>query len=152
MKSRKAWQALLAGSLLLVFAGCGPAEGPEVKGKVTLDGQPLADAQVVFEPMGKDDVELGGGMAKTGPNGEFEFIPDETTGQTLAPGQYAVVISKKIDKQGNTPNEEDFGQLEAAGMLRQVLPARYSQRSETTLAAEIKAEEPNQLTFDLKSK
>ena len=151
MKSRKAWQALLAGSLLLVFAGCGPAEGPPVKGKVTLDGQPLADAHVIFEPMGKD-VELGGGRAKTGPGGEFEFIPDETTGQTLAPGQYAVVISKKVDKQGNIPNEEDFGQLEAAGMLRESLPVRYSQRSETTLAAEIKAEEPNQLLFELKSK
>jgi hypothetical protein len=132
------------------LAGCGADPGPEIKGKVTLNGQPLAGAEVLFLPADKDPTK-GAGLRTTADDGTFVFEPDEDTGATLPPGQYVVVISKKVTKAGgNVPPEmkEDLEQMEAAGMVRETLPAKYSKESDTTLTAEIKPE-PNEFTFDL---
>lgn len=138
--------------LLLGLVGCGNSPGPEVRGVVTLDGEPLADAEVQILPSGGDTTR-NGALTRTDAQGKFEIAPDPDTGATLEPGQYNVVISKKVDRQGKVPQgiEDDMEQMEAAGMVREVLPAKYSRESETSLAAEIKPE-PNNLTFDLKTK
>lgn len=140
---------VLLSALMIALAGCG-ANGPPISGKVSLDGKPLSDAKVLFEP---NDPQQPGASARTAADGSFVIVPHETTGETLSPGQYAVVISKKISRNGNAPAdiEDDLEQLEAAGMVRETLPARYSVRSETTLVAEIKPEQ-NELSFDLQSK
>ena len=138
--------ALLATTIL----GCGDVDAPEVRGKVTLDAMPLADAKVLFEP---EDPTRPGASVRTAADGTFEIMPHETTGETLPPGKYVVVVSKKVGTTDNAPVEieDDLEQLEAAGMVRETLPPRYSRRDQTTLAAEVKPEQ-NDLTFDLQSK
>ena len=134
------------------LSGCGVEEGPEIQGKVTLNGQPLPGAEVRFLPADRDPTKPAGIMT-TADDGTFAIFPDEDTGATLPPGQYVVVISKKVTKAGgNIPQEmrEDLEQMEAAGMVRETLPARYSQEADTTLTADIKPE-PNDFTFDLKT-
>lgn len=141
---------LLLAALMMGLAGCGATDGPVVRGKVSLDGKPLSDAEVLFEPQSP---EQPGASVRTAADGTFVIVPNETTGETLLPGQYAVVISKKVSRNGKAPADidGDLEQLEAAGMVRETLPSRYSVRTETTLVAEIKSE-PNELSFDLKSK
>jgi hypothetical protein len=153
MNSQKIGAALAMALVVCCLAGCGVEEGPEVAGHVTLDGQPLPGAEVQFLPADKDPTKPGA-MVTTDEQGNFVIVPDEDTGATLPPGEYAVVISKQVTREGgNVPPEmkEDLEQMVAAGMVRETLPARYSRESATTLKAEIKPE-PNQLEFELKSK
>ena len=58
------------------LAGCGADPGPEIKGKVTLNGQPLAGAEVLFLPADKDPTK-GAGLRTTADDGTFVFEPDE---------------------------------------------------------------------------
>jgi hypothetical protein len=41
-----------------------------------------------------------------------------------------VLVSKLVDKQGKVPSEEDFEQLKSARMLKNLVPARYSNRED----------------------
>jgi hypothetical protein len=153
MKRRSIWSTLVVALLACGTAGCGVDKGPEVHGKVTMDGQPVADADVSFRAADNDPTKPGA-VAKTGDDGTFSILPDEDSGASLPPGNYVVVISKMVDKTGGKlPPEmkEDLEQMVAAGMARESLPARYSNEQKTELKAEIKPEK-NDLTFDLKSK
>src|SRR5215210_5318730 len=72
--------ALLAGS-----AGCGGQKFVPVSGRVTLDGQPLANAVVSFLPAAQDGSVTAAGpgsMAVTDDRGEFalKVVPGRTTG------------------------------------------------------------------------
>lgn len=80
-------------SLGCLLVGCGDSSGRvPVKGKVTLDGQPLEKVQVVFF------VEGGGPetnfVAVTDSAGEFELKPlTQDGGAGVAPGKYQVTLS-----------------------------------------------------------
>jgi hypothetical protein len=72
---------IAVGSLMLV--GCQPSKVP-VRGQVTLDGQPLSEAVIVFVP-------LEAGIKKTGASirgGAYELV--EIDG--LLPGKYRVEV------------------------------------------------------------
>jgi hypothetical protein len=139
------------GFLALAASGCAGTGGPKVTGAVTLDGQSLADAQVIFEPVRRRS-GLGGGAARTGPDGRFEIRPHPRTGQTLKPGKYVVVITKLVDRNGSVPSPEEFAQLEAAHLLRNLLPSRYNDRAFSEFKVEIKEGDNDLKTLALKSK
>jgi hypothetical protein len=82
MIQRFAFALALPAALSLTLAGCGePYQVAPVSGKVTLDGKPLANVRVVFQPSG------GKNSAETGPG---------SSGVTDAQGQYALkTISAK---------------------------------------------------------
>jgi len=64
----------LAGFLVLLTAGCGTKEKyVPVSGVVTLDGQPLANAQVLFEPLAQDKADPPGkpSVGRTDSDGRF---------------------------------------------------------------------------------
>jgi hypothetical protein len=124
---------------LAYLAGCddGPLRLP-VTGTVQLDGQPLATGSLLMTPL------------KSGPvagcdikEGRFE-MPEELG---PGPGEYRVEITayrptgrKVFDSDWNASTET----------LEPIIPARYNTSSELT--ATVRAEEPNDFTFDLKSK
>ena len=64
---------LLLGCLLAVGLGCGSSKFVPVSGKVTLNGKPLAGANVSFEPLAADDSPSSqtGSVAKTEADGSF---------------------------------------------------------------------------------
>jgi hypothetical protein len=102
--------------LVLTAFGCGG--GPRivpVSGQVTLDGQPLADAQVVFRP---DSTELNPGPAshgKTDAEGRFVLrTMDDHDGAVVGPHKVrvSVVVNNPSGDKDAPPTEK--------------LPARYS--------------------------
>lgn len=129
----------LLGALLL--AGCGgvddrPTLG-SVTGTVTMDGQPLPNVWVMFNPTAGRTA-----MARTDENGEYELqYLEGTEGANL--GTHSVVIQ--------TYAEDELYELqEASGKpVKEPIPARYN--SKTMLKAEVK-EGNNVIDFPLESK
>src|SRR5262245_8767042 len=117
-------RVFLVGGLAVALAGCS-GSGPTVKGVVKMDGQPLADAHLVFEPAERDP-KLGGDAVRTDADGKFEVLPDRRK-RGLRPGKYFVRISKWVDKKtGKVPDPEDFEQLKTANRLRNLVPSQYN--------------------------
>lgn len=132
-----------AGGLFLV--GCsGSPRGPKVSGQVLLDGKELSDAQVVFE--GK-----GGGVTRTNSEGKFQF-DGATPATTVQPGKYLVLITKFVDKKGNLPDAEEYEQLVAANLVKNLVPAKYSDLEVAPLTADVHEGVTELKPFDLKSK
>lgn len=135
---------------IVCFGGCGQKEnGPAISGSVLLDDKPLANARVHFMAVDKTGSV---NSAKTGANGKFTITPDPRSGRTLTPGSYKVLISKLVDAKGDTLEEEDAAQQEAAGKLRNVVPPKYNNPDEGVLNATIKAGVNQLEPFQLKSK
>ena len=82
--------------LTALLTGCGGPPLQVVKGKVTLDGEPLADASVMFQ----SEDESTFAMADTNASGDFELLQDENTAG-LPAGKYLVTISTFVP-----PNED----------------------------------------------
>ncbi|AMV36110.1 hypothetical protein [Planctomyces sp. SH-PL62] len=83
--------SLLLGCTLLASAGCG--SGPTfvpVAGTITLNGEPLADAAVMFLPEGPDGSLTAD--ANTGPDGKYSLVTRETPGAAV--GKYRVVVTR----------------------------------------------------------
>lgn len=134
--------------MLLIAAGCGRS-GPElaiVTGKVTLDGEPVAHAQLTFKPPATGS---GGSTAYgvTDNQGNYTLQYSRDARGAL-PGQYEVVIESPPK-----PSKSEIAELKAAGEnvpeTAINLPAKYSQPGELT--AEVKSGS-NAIDFTLLSK
>ena len=143
---------------LFVVVGCGPS-GPAlgtVKGKVTLNGRPLPNALVTFEPE-------GGGPVGTGPTdaeGKFELYSAGRKGAKI--GNHRVVITTIQEAQpaaeppGAKSSDDPAYMAQPLGgaadykkaeQMKEKIPAKYNQASE--LKQEVKAGK-NEVNFDLK--
>ena len=130
--------SLLSVAGLLLCAGCGgggAGDQPDlgtVSGEVKLDGQPLANVTVTFEPtQGRPSV------AKTDAAGKYELgYFNDLKGAVI--GSHTVSIS--------TPQEAP---TPAGQAYKDPIPAKYN--SKTTLKEEVKAG-ANTINFDLTSK
>jgi hypothetical protein len=142
----KVWLAAL---VCAVVCGCGKGSGPPkvqampVKGKVTLDGKPLAGAEVVFSVIYPPAVFA----SRTKDDGTYELQGLAGMESSLA-GDCKVTISRMV-KPGGSP----LGAEEAPANVgaTEQLPANYSQIGATTLSANVGAA-GGTFDFDLKSK
>jgi hypothetical protein len=124
-------------SLILLFA-CGILWGcnsrgdlAAVRGKITLDSQPLPDAFVVFSPVSHGTTSYG----KTDAGGNYEMMfTDQQKGSWI--GENLVRISTADLGRGGGPGPKER------------VPITYNQ--ETTLKADVKRG-GNTFNFDLKS-
>jgi hypothetical protein len=125
---------MLLGCWGLVPAGCGGGSNlGEVEGTVTLDGQPLANALVEFEPIDEGQRSAYGGM--TDATGRYVlFAAGDAKGAAL--GEYTVHITIE------GPDDE-------GGQTVPRIPARYNSQSE--LRATVKAGTQT-INWPLKSK
>lgn len=126
--------------LLLALTGCGGGGEPipelaQVTGIVTMNGAPLSNAKIIFEPQqASDKARRRASSATTKSDGSYTLeYNSDASGAT--PGSHKVLILKMPD------NPDD------AGM--QLVPAKYNDKTELT--AEVKTGE-NSFNFDLKSK
>lgn len=132
--------SLVLSLLAILASGCGTGDHvtlAPVKGTVTLDGQPVPDARVIFHP-------TEGGRpsnAMTEPDGSFELVYMEDKLGALK-GKHKVIISTLVEAD---PDSTDT--LTQSGQ-REMIPASYN--TQTTLEAEVDAG-VNELNFDLKS-
>ena len=128
--ARKAWLAAAVVCLLLLV-GCSRSDRPPlgmVSGTVTLDGKPLADARLIFEP-------AEGGRA--------------STGSTDREGKYELIYIRKDKgaKVGTHLVRISIANPDADNV--ELLPARYNTQS--VLEAEVKQGD-NTIDFPLTSK
>lgn len=125
--------------LSVLVSGCGSG-GPDiagVKGKITMDGKPLADATVVFIP------KAGGrpAAAKTNAEGLYELNFSGGRKGTI-PGANRVRVTTKAD-----PYEGDDGKMVPG--KKETIAVEYNQQ--TTLEFEVVDGQMNEANFDLKS-
>lgn len=133
--------------------GCGPPQPATtpVSGIVTLDGQPLAGANVSFIPQG--ETPGNGGLGKTDETGKFVVrlhSGTATPGPTgLLPGRYKVLINKIVNPDG-TPfiASEDVAPIDANA--KELLHVNYSSHELSRLQVEV-AEASLDLKYDLTS-
>lgn len=125
--------AVFCGVGPLLVAGCGgggdrPALG-RVHGRVTMDGKPLAQAAVGFQPKAKGRESTG----RTDSNGEFDLTYlGDVKGAGIGENSVRVTTQKT-----NDPRTES-------------VPAKYNKL--TTLRFEVKAGTDNVANFDLMSR
>jgi hypothetical protein len=121
------------------LTGCGGGrETVAVQGTVTLDGQPVADAAVMFSgPAGGSPV-----TARTDANGRF-------TVQAVV-GSNAVAVAK-VDSSGQAGAGED-GMMPASGAVssKSVLPPKYADLRTSELTVEV-ARDMGEVQIELQS-
>jgi hypothetical protein len=123
---------LLIGLVLIV--GCGDSKYAPVSGIVKMDGEPLADVLVTFQPTG-DTMNPGpGSSGKTNENGEFTL-------KVIGENQQGAVIGM------HTVQIQRMGASKTAPKID--IPHKYN--SLTELKYEVKRGS-NTANFDLKSK
>lgn len=139
---QSSWIRLVAlWSLSCLLAGCGGKGGANVSGSVLMDGQPLADAEVRFDP--KDDASLGVHAATTDSEGKFTLKPDRNI--PIKPGTYTVTVNKFVIKEGDTK-----GAPSGKGPRVNMAPSVYRSRDRTPLKADIQAGSNSLPPFELK--
>lgn len=123
------------------LAGCGGASNAPVtypvSGKVTFDGTPLAEGQIIFRDAAGKVASAAGKIE----NGEYAF-------QAIA-GKKEVVITATREIPGKTvvggaPDDPPVPAIE------QYLPEQYNEK--TTLEADVSDSGANEFSFDLTSK
>ena len=138
--SRLAWHCVCM-VCLVAWAGCGPANGRHsLEGRVTLDGEPVADGVINFRPQPGTPGPTAGGQITAG---RFS-IP-------LEGGTFAGIFRVEITAARKTGGKERHLRTgEMVDLYEQYLPARYNRQSELT--AEVQQSDSNQFEFDLSSR
>ena len=132
---------LLIVTLVAIFQGCGSTDtGPKfkvtpVKGKVTMGGQPLADAQVTLIFQGAMPKDCPGSGGKTDAQGAFEILTGVQKGAIA--GNYTVIVSKIVGADGKPLSTDassgmDAGMAAASGATKDLVPATFSDAGTTT--------------------
>ena len=147
-------RCVVAVIVLAEIAGCSKApSGPllaPVRGVVTLDGKPLAAADVMFVPQGETKGQ--GAVARTDTAGAFELLTQDRQHKGAPVGSYRVIINKLV-----TPDGKDYvpdpnaGPIDTGG-FKELLPAAYSDMGQTKLEATVPVGGVKDLTFKLNSK
>ncbi|TWT31597.1 carboxypeptidase-like regulatory domain-containing protein [Blastopirellula retiformator] len=133
---------LIVGLLAFSFGCSGDSIDPEYKpvtGTVTLDGQPLANAQVSFVPF-----EAGSsGAGFTDQDGVYRlYYAARRPGAKM--GENKVFITKEKPL---TSKRGEFSRMSESDL--ELLPARYNRRTELTANV---TDQTNVIDFELKSK
>lgn len=134
---------LAAAALLLVSCSEGEVHKTPiaVKGLVTIDGKPLADASIGLFP---DTYGVGractGKSDKTGAFSLTTFVDQTTTTPGVEPGSYQAIVTKLSKVQ---PRD---------GSIKSDIPTRYSDVQKSDLKVVISEESDQTVKFELRSK
>jgi hypothetical protein len=117
--------------LALASAGCGKGyEFAPVSGRVLMDGQPLAKAQVRFHPLGDKDLPPSAGV--TDEEGRYTLCLRGDLGSPGAVvGEHRVTISLSPKQAGMTPDVRMLTGMRRRD-LRDLVPPRYNRDSKLT--------------------
>ena len=119
-----------------------------VAGTVTVNDQPLANATVTFIP--KDGTPGFGGVGKTDAAGRYKLRGSRDDAPGVPPGEYRVVISKRLMPDGSeVPANDNTPPMNSPA--RESLPAAYSSLAATTLSATVR-QGVGAMDFPLKDK
>ena len=131
-------------ALVSTLAGCGNAKLGSVSGKVTLDDQPLAGAQVSFMPVNGGGASFG----ETDSAGQYSLTHTSgSNGATVGNHTVSIVVEDDEEPYDESGSDEQ-GRLRITKNKVGKVPDRYNEQTELT--AEVKAGE-NTFDFPLKS-
>lgn len=116
-----------------------------VSGAVTLDGTPLAEAQVVF--LGEDANNQSPVVAQSDESGKYALTG--VTGGGIPPGKYRATVSKQTLKDGTRPIGEELEKARIEERLLNTLPKPYEDRATTPLQFEVRSGN-NTINLELK--
>lgn len=131
-------ETLLFSFSLLVLLGCGGSDGPqryEVSGEVTLQGKPLENGTIEFDP--QDDPKIPGGAVIE--KGRYTISAEKG----LPAGKYVVRIYA-TDQQGGEVEEAPG---ESRVLAKELIPAEYN--TESTKTVEITADSEREFNFSI---
>ena len=137
---RRSVLAASAACWLLLAAGCG-GDGigrVEVSGKVTLDGQPLSEGAILFQPIAEGP--SAGGTIQDG-----RFTIERADGPASEEYRVDIVAYRPTGRQ--IPDADFPGKM--TDELKQVIPNRYN--ADTELTVNVSAEGNNHFEFKLQS-
>ncbi len=130
----------------LLGAGCsGGGSTEHVEGVVSLDGKPLADVRVTFQPQGSAKEAGIGSSGVTDATGRFILRRVDNGRDGAVPGTHSVTLSDKLAE--SAPDDADAGIASQAPNSR--IPARYAN---TRFTFPVKVGEKNEAKFELKSR
>jgi hypothetical protein len=122
----------------LVFLGCSGTDPglAAVSGTVTLGDAPLANATITFIP--KDGTPGFGGVGKTNGEGKYTIAGSRENEKGIPPGEYRVVISKRLMPDGSElPADDKTPPMMSPA--KESLAGTYSSMTSTTLTATVPA-------------
>lgn len=130
----------------MLLAGCGSGSNTaQVDGEVTLDGKPLPDIHVVFQPDNTDTETKGvGSYGLTDNEGKFTLKLSDSERNGALVGEHTVTLS---DKRTEDPEDSDAGKT--ANVPRSRIPRKYREQPPTF---EVKSGTVNQAKIELTSK
>jgi hypothetical protein len=143
--------SIVAALAAVIISGCAEVDAGgdlvPVAGLVTLDGQPLAGASVTF--VGTSGESGAGGVAITADDGRYE-LAHFREGTGAAPGDYKVLISKVVMKDGSPipAGTESAAELET----KDLVPFRYNDYHNSMLKVTVPAAGSSALDFALTSR
>jgi hypothetical protein len=122
--------ALLIAGIAVATQGCSKHDGLErapINGVVTINGQPLADATIVFLPLGGSAAQGLGAVGASDAEGKFQVTSSREDDPGIPPGEYAVVVNRWAEPDGKVipPNAFQADYPEA----RETIPPPYSTHS-----------------------
>jgi hypothetical protein len=142
MKHPGSWPWCLALAAVVVAPGCrdsNPQNRQAVSGMVTLDGKPLEQGMIVFQPQEQQGTSGGAAVSK----GKYS-IPRL---QGLAEGKYRVEI-RASEKGAGMSDAPTPGMPKPPG--KELIPAEYNSKSDKTVT--VTAKGPNEFKFDIMTK
>jgi hypothetical protein len=138
-------------SLSVLSVGCGGGTDPlgrqAVFGEVTLNGAPLANGTIRFEPLGVVDPKVNSTAAGTVIAAGQYSLPQA---EGLPPGKYKVSIGSHGDESSQTLPADPQAAMDAAAKLKplqELIPAKYN--SQTELVMEVAKDGTKPFDFDL---
>jgi hypothetical protein len=130
---------LAAPLLLFLLGGCGSDNLAPVSGTITMNGKPLANANVNFQPIGSDNKEVGpGSYGKTDADGHYSLRLKSTERPGAVVGKYKVSITMGVDSQSDANGQKD------------PIPGRFN--ANTKLECDVPAGGTDKADFSLDSK
>jgi hypothetical protein len=132
---------------MCAIAGCRDSKtGPatvEVAGTLTLDGNPLEGASVIFSPgLGSDDGRLSS-QATSDKDGRFRLSTHVGLGKTksgIVPGKYDVTVVKT----------DPSSVKNTLSPPKNLLPSKYADAKTSGFKADVVAGKANEFPFELK--
>jgi hypothetical protein len=136
-------QRLAYASVLLsiLAVGCTQSDTVAVTGTVTLDGQPVPDAEVMFNPLPNKP----GRMASTHTDSSGHFTLETfKPGDGAMPGDYVVTLAEYYPP-GKAPSPPPGG-----GPLPSRFPVKYGNPEQSPLHVTVERGKKNDLTLEAK--
>jgi len=125
--------------LVLGFAGCGQSDTVGVSGTITLKGQPIGQAEVMFNP--KSGGRFASGVTDT--NGKFVLSTAKPNDGAMT-GEYVVTLAEYY------PPDKPPALPKGGGLLPSRFPPSYADPAKSPLTAKVERGTKNDFQFDVK--